>query len=86
MHFSPLPIYIFIVLVCIAFIFLSGNRRTQLGYEAYEYLQGFKNFLQVTESQRYIFHNAPERNTEHFMEFLPYAIAFGVEKEWAKNI
>ncbi len=63
---------------------LSAPRRTTLGYEAKEYLQGFKDFLSVTEAQRYIFHNAPEKNAEHFMEFLPYAIAFGVEKQWAK--
>lgn len=70
--------------VCVAFVALSAPRRTTLGYEAKEYLQGFKDFLSVTESQRYIFHNAPEKNAEHFMEFLPYAIAFGVEKQWVK--
>ena len=61
------------------------ERRTRKGYEALDHLKGFKDFLSVTESQRYIFHNAPERNAEHFMEFLPYAIAFGVEKQWAKT-
>jgi uncharacterized membrane protein len=68
--------------------FVTGfiiDRRTHKGYEALDHLKGFKDFLSVTESQRYIFHNAPERNAEHFMEFLPYAIAFGVEKEWAKT-
>ena len=68
--------------------FVTGfliERRTRKGYEALDHLKGFKDFLRVTESQRYIFHNAPERNAEHFMEFLPYAIAFGVEKEWAKT-
>lgn len=61
------------------------ERRTRKGYEALDHLKGFKDFLSITELQRYIFHNAPERNAEHFMEFLPYAIAFGVEKEWAKT-
>ncbi len=68
--------------------FLVGSfftRRTSKGYEALNHLKGFKDFLRVTESQRYIFHNAPEKNAEHFMEYLPYAIAFGVEKEWAKT-
>ena len=27
---------------------------------------------------------APSKNTEQFMQYLPYAISFGVEKEWAK--
>lgn len=72
--------------VCSLFIFimLIDGRRTKKGYEALNHLKGFKDFLSVTESERYIFHNAPERNAEQFMEYLPYAIAFGVEKRWAK--
>lgn len=66
----------------VGFFFL---RRTRKGYEALDHLKGFKDFLQVTETQRYIFHNAPEKNAEQFMEYLPYAIAFGVEKQWAKT-
>lgn len=61
------------------------TRRTRKGYEALDHLKGFKDFLRVTETQRYIFHNAPQKNAEQFMEYLPYAIAFGVEKEWAKT-
>ncbi|MFZ2252991.1 MAG: DUF2207 domain-containing protein [Minisyncoccia bacterium] len=61
------------------------TRRTRKGYVALDHLKGFKDFLRVTETQRYIFHNAPEKNAEQFMEYLPYAIAFGVEKEWAKT-
>jgi len=60
------------------------TRRTTKGYEALNYLKGFKEFLSVTESERYKFHNAPQKSPEQFMEFLPYAIAFGVEKEWAE--
>jgi uncharacterized membrane protein len=47
-------------------------------------MQGFKLFLSVTEKERYSFFNAPEKSPELFMKFLPYAIAFNVEKEWAE--
>ncbi|MCA9367704.1 DUF2207 domain-containing protein [Candidatus Kaiserbacteria bacterium] len=60
------------------------SRRTARGYEALHYLKGFKEFLSVTETERYKFHNAPSKNPQQFMEFLPYAIAFGVEKEWSE--
>lgn len=60
------------------------TRRTRKGYEAQNYLDGFKLFLETTEKDRYLFHNAPEKNPEQFMEYLPYAIAFGVEEKWAK--
>jgi Predicted membrane protein (DUF2207) len=59
-------------------------RRTRKGYEALNHLEGFKLFLETTERDRYLFHNAPEKSPEQFMEFLPYAIAFGVEDKWAK--
>lgn len=65
-------------------IVLFMNRRlTAKGYEALAYLSGFKQFLSVTEKDRYAFHNAPEKSPEQFMEYLPYAIAFGVEEKWA---
>ena len=60
------------------------ERKTQLAYEVTDYLQGFKLFLETTERDRYLFHNAPEKSPEQFMEYLPYAIAFGVEEKWAE--
>ncbi|MCB9813826.1 DUF2207 domain-containing protein [Candidatus Nomurabacteria bacterium] len=76
-----------VVLVCFAvspiFTF-AAERRTQKGYEALYYLKGFKEFLSVTEKERYKFHNAPALSPQQFMEYLPYAIAFGVEEEWAE--
>ena len=87
--------------IVIAFIWLAGagvylalmgflvlaflRRRTRKGYEALNHLKGFKQFLEVTEKERYKFHNSPQKSPQQFMEFLPYAIAFGVEKEWAET-
>lgn len=70
-----------VLMVTIGF---SLERRTQKGYEALNHLKGFKDFLSTTEKERYAFHNAPDKNPEQFMEYLPYAIAFKVEKEWAE--
>jgi uncharacterized membrane protein len=68
----------------ILMVIFTLDRRTQKGFEAMYYLRGFKEFLSVTEKERYVFHNAPAKSPEQFMQFLPYAIAFGVEKEWSK--
>lgn len=78
-----------IVFVPVLFLLLMGvaafaRRRTQKGYEALDHLKGFKDFLKTTEAERYKFHNAPTKSPEQFMEYLPYAIALGVEKEWAE--
>lgn len=59
--------------------------KTKKGAVVLEEVEGFKWFLSVTEKDRLKFHNAPEVKPETFHEFLPYAIAFGVEKEWAKQ-
>lgn len=81
-----LPIVISVVVLIISSVSLAFvyRRRTRKGYEALDYLKGFKEFLSVTDRDRFKFHNAPQKSPEQFMEFLPYAIAFGVEKEWAE--
>jgi uncharacterized membrane protein YgcG len=58
-------------------------RRNADGVKLLTDIDGFKWFLSVTEKDRLDFHNAPERTPEQFMEFLPYAIVFDVEKKWA---
>lgn len=75
---------------CAVFVFaitalvVLYRRRTRLGFEALNHLKGFKEFLSVTDKERFKFHNAPEKSPEQFMEYLPYAVALGVEKEWAE--
>jgi uncharacterized membrane protein len=48
-----------------------------------ERLEGFKMFLSVTEKDRVKFHVSPSAQPEKFADYLPWAIIFGVEKEWA---
>jgi len=72
---------IFILIFLSIFLY---ERKTRLAYEVTDYLKGFKLFLETTERDRYVFHNAPEKSPEQFMEYLPYAIAFGVEEKWAE--
>jgi hypothetical protein len=80
-----IPIGISVVTFALSFglVLLLYRRRTKKGYEAKDYLKGFKRFLSVTDAERFAFHNAPQKSPEQFMAYLPYAIAFGVEKEWA---
>ena len=58
---------------------------TKKGAELKENILGFKEFLSVTETDRLKFHNAPKKNPQMFEKFLPYAMVFGVEKEWSKQ-
>lgn len=81
---SPVAISFITFIVSTVVVVFFYRRRTQKGYEALDYLQGFKLFLSVTDKDRFNFHNAPKKSPEQFMEYLPYAIAFKVEEEWAK--
>lgn len=59
-------------------------RKTTRWYDAKNHTEGFKLFLSVTDKERFNFHNAPEKSPELFMQYLPYAVALGVEEKWAK--
>lgn len=61
------------------------KRKTKEGAVLQEKIRGFKHFLSMTKKERLEFHNAPDRKPKEFMEYLPYAIAFGVEEEWAQQ-
>lgn len=82
----PVPVVVFLGAVYVLWLItvaIKHRRRTAKGYEAQYHLKGFKHFLSVTDKERFDFHNAPERSPEQFMQYLPYAIAFGVEEKWA---
>jgi uncharacterized membrane protein len=66
------------------FAILMGHR-TKKGVEIKEKLLGLKMYLESAEKDRIKFHNAPEKNPQRFEKFLPYAMVFGVEKEWAEQ-
>lgn len=82
---SALPLLALLTIFTVIIYSLANyNRRSKKGYEALHHLQGFKLFLSLTEKDRYTFFNAPEKSPELFMQYLPYAIALKVEKDWAK--
>ena len=60
-------------------------KRTKKGVLTKEYILGLKQYLSVAEKDRLNFHNAPEKNPEHFEALLPYAMVLGVERQWAKQ-
>jgi uncharacterized membrane protein YgcG len=76
---------IFISLVIVAMFGMQMSRRTQKGVYAKEYILGLKEYIEVAEKARIDFHNAPEKDPQLFEKLLPYAMALGIEKKWAKQ-
>lgn len=58
--------------------------RTQKGVAAREHALGLKEYITVAEKDRLAFHNDPAKNPQRFEAILPFAIALGVDKAWAK--
>ena len=78
-------IMFFITFISIFMLATINLRYTEKGWKTKHAIEGFKLFLEMTERDRYEFFNNPADNSQEFMEYLPYAIALGVEKKWAKQ-
>lgn len=59
------------------------DRRTDLGQWYEERLLGFRDFIRATELDRIKL--LVQENPHYFYNILPYAMALGVTKEWAKG-
>lgn len=64
---------------------MAAENLTERGYDMWAHVEGLKLYLQVAEKDRMKFAEAPEKTPERFTKLLPYAIALGVEKQWAKQ-
>lgn len=64
---------------------LQKGTLTDLGAKEWALVDGFKLYLNVVEKDRLAFTDAPEKTPERFNRLLPYAIALGVEQQWAKQ-
>ncbi len=64
---------------------LEKGNLTDAGAQQWAKVDGFKLYLGVVEKDRLNFSDAPEKTPERFNALLPYAVALGVEKEWAKQ-
>jgi uncharacterized membrane protein YgcG len=76
------------------------SARTQAGVEMHDYLEGLKMYMKLAEADRIKYLQSPEGaeklptgtdiNSQKFKvklfeDLLPYAVLFGIEKEWAKQ-
>jgi uncharacterized membrane protein YgcG len=79
--------FLFIPLIGVVFIVLSFfmPRKTLKGVRLYENILGFKMFLKATSEDRLKVLFSPKDYKGLFEKYLPYAMVFEVEEEWAKQ-
>jgi uncharacterized membrane protein len=68
------------------------QRRSHAGVEAYEKVKGLELYMKTAEADRFKMlqsverpYAAPEKTYNLFEKLLPFAVALGVEKSWAKQ-
>lgn len=49
-------------------------------------IKGFKKYLALSEKKRKALPNAPDMTQDYFQAVLPYAIALGIENNWAADL
>jgi uncharacterized membrane protein YgcG len=58
---------------------------TRAGRRLLDELDGFREYLEVAEADEMNFRNPPEKTPQLFEQFLPYALALGVEQRWMER-
>jgi len=71
--------------VAAIYLLRSPNGMTPAGADEWAKVRGFKEYLSVAEKDRLNFSDAPDKTPERFNKLLPFAVALGVEKAWAKQ-
>lgn len=73
-----------ILIAHVVFYFLL-KAPTRRGRAFMDKIEGFRSYLEVAEKQDLNLRNPPEKTPELFERYLPFALALGVEQEWAEQ-
>jgi uncharacterized membrane protein len=75
---------VFLVVVNGVFFYLLKSP-TPFGRELMDKIEGFKLYLSTAEQHRLDIMHPPEMTSDLFEEYLPYAMAMGVENQWSER-
>ena len=68
-----------------AFFAIIMKRPTLRGRKLLDEMLGFRDYLEVAEKDELNLRNPPEKTPRLFEAYLPYALALGVDQEWAEK-
>jgi uncharacterized membrane protein YgcG len=84
--FQPLVVAVFGLMLLAHVIFYWLLRApTPHGRRLMDKLEGFRSYLEVAEKDELNLRNPPEKTPELFERYLPFALALGVEQQWAER-
>ncbi|MDX1518398.1 MAG: DUF2207 domain-containing protein [Woeseiaceae bacterium] len=76
---------IVLMFVTMVFFAIIMKRPTLRGRKLLDEMLGFKDYLEVAEKDELNLRNPPEKTPQLFEAYLPYALALGVDQEWAEK-
>ncbi len=83
---SPLLIVVIGIIALANVIFYHLLKApTLLGRKLMDQIEGFKMYLSVAEVDNLVKATLPEKTTQLFEKYLPYALALNVENEWSEK-
>jgi uncharacterized membrane protein len=73
-----------VVMVIVLVVFAIIMRRpTGLGRRLLDEVGGFREYMEIAEKDEMNLRNPPDKTPQLFEQYLPFALAMGVEQEWA---
>jgi uncharacterized membrane protein YgcG len=85
---GPTPLVILTIVVMfltMAFFAIIMKRPTMRGRKLLDEMAGFRDYLEVAEKYEMNLRNPPEKTPQLFEAYLPFALALGVDHEWAEK-
>lgn len=83
---TPAVISVIILMVVLFFLFAALMKRpTGLGRRLLDDMLGFKDYLEIAEKDEMNLRTPPEKTPQLFENYLPFALAMGVEQQWAER-
>jgi uncharacterized membrane protein len=81
------PVIATILAMFVTTIFFANvmKRPTLRGRKLLDEMEGFRDYLEVAEKNELELRNPPEKTPELFEAYLPYALALGVDQQWAEK-
>jgi uncharacterized membrane protein len=84
----PTPYVILAILamfLCMGFFASVMKRPTIRGRKLLDEMSGFRDYLEIAEKDELNLRNPPHKTPELFENYLPYALALGVDQEWSEK-
>lgn len=71
--------------VVIVIFAILMKQPTGLGRQILDQADGFRDYLEIAEKDEMNLRNPPEKTPDLFEKYLPFALALGVEQQWAER-